>query len=348
MMDAGITFRRRGKVTIRDVARHAGVSVATVSAVINRNKPVSAPLRERVERAVAELHYRPNLAARALHMPRARTLAFLLPSVSNPFFSDMVMAVEAAAHEHGYGVFVGTSGGDPAKVAFYRDRIPAMAIDGVLVAMSWDMLSGDLIPALRAHGVSVVGIGGSRSMPDIDCFSGDDVDAGRKVGRYLLALGHRRIAFLGPADSEAAALRRQGLAESLQEQGAEPDDALWMQVRGHGERQGYRGTEELLARNVHFSALVGFNDLAALGALSALEDQGFRVPERISVVGFGDTVSAFSRPKITTVAYPKEAMVRSALNRLLQRIEGSDDAPELRRFPVELRIRQSTRAAATA
>jgi len=122
--------------------------------------------------------------------------------------------------------------------------------------------------------------------------------------------------------------------------------SLCAHLQRHGEEAGHRGTEELLTRNAPLSALVGFNDLVALGALSALEDQGFSVPKRVSVAGFGDSVSAFSRPKITTVAYPKAEMVRSALDRLLDRIEGSDDAPEVRRFSVDLLIRQSTRTAA--
>jgi LacI family transcriptional regulator len=229
-------------------------------------------------------------------------------------------------------------------VAFYRERIPAMGIDGVLAVLSWDLVSGDLVPALRARGVAVVGVGGSREVPEIDCFIADDRDAGRRVGRYLSALGHTQVAFLGPPDSEAAALRFQGLAETLAAQGAEPSAELVVQLQGHGEAEGYRGAEDLLGRNARFSALVAFNDLAALGALGALEDQGLRVPERVSVVGFGDTVSAFSRPKITTVSYPKEAMVRAALGRLLQRIEGAGDAPRVQRLPVALAIRESTRA----
>jgi DNA-binding LacI/PurR family transcriptional regulator len=332
--------------TIRDVARRAGVSIATVSAVTNGGKGVSEAVRQRVWQAVAELGYRPSLVARALHSGRTQSLALLVPSVANPYFAAIVQAVERQAHARGYSLFVATSEGDPGRVASYRERILAMGIDGVLATLSWDVLEGNLVPVLLERGIPVVGVAGSRAAEGLDCFVADDLEAGRQLGRYLFGLGHRAVAFLGPPDSAAAAQRARGLEEAMAEAGVAPDPRLRVELDGHGEGSGYRGVEILLARGVRFTAVVAFNDAVALGALNALEDQGLRVPERVSVAGFGDTVSAYARPKITTVTYPKEELGRLALDRLLQRIGGWQGPPEVRRLPVGLAVRQSTRAPA--
>ena len=330
--------------TIRDVAQRAGVSVSTVSAVLTGRKPVSPALRARVEQAMAELRYRPSLLARALQTRRTESLALLVPSLANPFFTGLLRAVEQTAHAHGYSVFVGSTEGDPAKVAFYRDRLLAMGVDGVLLVLSWDIVSQGVAGSLLAEGVPVVGVAGARIVPEIDCFVSDDVEAGRVAGRYLLGLGHRRIAFVGALDSETTALRYQGLAEALDAAGVSADERLLVRARGYGEDDGYAAVTELLLRAVPFTAVVAFNDVMALGVLNALEDQGLEVPGRVSVVGFDDTTSAYARPKMTTVACPKETIGARGVARLLERIRGEGpERPEVVRLPVSLVVRASTR-----
>ena len=157
------------------MAKRAGVSVATVSAVINGSRPVSDELRKRVQQAIAELDYRPNLVARALYTRRTQSLGLLVPSITNTFFAAVVKAAEETAHEKGYAVFVGNTDGDPDKSRAYADRMLAMGVDGLLVVLSWDVVASGLIETFRSRGVPVVGVAGGRLVPDIDCFVSDDV-----------------------------------------------------------------------------------------------------------------------------------------------------------------------------
>lgn len=310
--------------------------------MVNNSKPVSEPLRRRVQDAIHELGYRQSLLARALYTKRTMTIAFLVPTISNPFFSEVLRAVEETAHANNYSVFVGCTNGDPAKVEFYKDRLIALGVDGVLAVLSWDIVNGDLINALREHNIPVVGVAGSRIIPDIDCFVSDDVGAGEQAARYLVGLGHRQIAFIGAKESQTTELRYAGLSRALSELGIEPDPRLLVQVQGYGENDAGLAISELFMQNSSFTAVVAFNDVMALGALCALEDQGFKVPGRISVVGFDDTVSAYARPRLTTVACPKEELGVQGVTKLLARIEGDDSAPTINRLPTRVVVRDST------
>jgi len=325
------------------------VSVGTVSAVLNSGAHVSDRTRARVHAAIAEMGYRPNLVARALNTKRTRCLAFLVPSISNPFFSSVLRSVERTAHASGYSVFVGSSEGESSDVQAYKERLLDMQVDGVLTVLSWDLVSGDLIETLDAHGIPVVGVAGSRTVDGIDCFVSDDVAAGEMAGKYLLGLGHRAIAFLGATDSHTTELRYAGLRQAMAHVGIEHDPALLVCMPGYGEEDAARAVEELIIRNVPFTAVIAFNDVGALGALNALEDHGFSVPGRISLMGFDDTISAYSRPKLTTVACPKTELGEQGVRRILERIAGQ--GPETRavhRLPVRLVARASTRARSDA
>lgn len=331
-------------MTIRDVARQAGVSVGTVSRVLNDHPGVRPDLRERVRSVIAETGYRPNLVARALQTRRTHTLAFLVPSIANPFFGSVLRSVERTAHGRGYSVFVGNTDGDPEKVARYRERLLAMGIDGVLAALSWDVVSGGLLPALAQQGVPVVGVSGSRIVEGVDCFVPDDVGGGEMAGRYLLGLGHRDIAFIGAVDSRTTDLRYEGLRGALAAAGVEHDPARLVRVGGYREADAAQAVQELLTGGAPFTAVVAFNDIMALGALNALEEQGLTVPGRVSLIGFDDTVSAYARPKITTVACPKEELGTRGVERLLARIGGDTGVPRVTPLPMHLVVRASTRA----
>lgn len=331
--------------TIGDVARRAGVSVSTVSKVLNERPNVRAEVRARVRAVVAELGYRPSQIARALHTKRTRTLAYLVPTIENPFFGSVLRTVEDVAHQEGYGVFVGSTHGDPARVAVYRDRLLAIGVDGVLATQSWDIVGGDLVSTLLDRGVPVVGVGGTRTTAAIDCYVPADVAGGAMAAGYLLGLGHRGIAFIGARDSRTTELRYQGVRQALAEAGSAHDADLLVRVGGFGEGDGAAAIHELLLRRVPFTAVVAFNDVVALGAQNALEDQGLRVPGRVSLVGFDDTVAAYSRPKMTTVACSKADLGEQAVRRLLARIAGDPAGPEVHPLPMHLVARASTAAA---
>ncbi len=336
------TLAREALPTIRDVARAAGVSVSSVSKVLNDKPNVSAAVRARVRAVVQELGYRPSVAARSLHSKRTQTLAFLVPSIENPFFSAVLRSVEDSAHADGYGVLVGNTHGDAARVTAYRERLLALGIDGVLFAQSWDIVSGDLLSTLRARGVPAVGVAGSRVVQDTDSFVPDDIGGGALASRYLLGLGHRRIAFLGSRDSRTTELRYAGFCQALAAAGLEHDPDLLVLADGYDERAASRAVDTLIARHLPFTALVAFNDIMALGALQALQRQGLGVPDWVSLIGFDDTVSAYACPQMTTISCSKETMGREAVRQLLRRMGGDGGALCQRRLPMGLTVRAST------
>jgi DNA-binding LacI/PurR family transcriptional regulator len=315
-----------------------------VSAVINNSRPVSAGLRARVEQAIAELEYRPSLVARALFTKRTRALALLVPSLANPFFAALLREVETTAYARDYSVFVGSTEGDPRKANAYGDRLLAMGVDGLLVSLSWDIVSSGVVASCLAHGVQVVGASGARITSAVSCFVGDDVLGGAQATKHLLELGHRRIAFLGSLHSEASRLRHAGVKQALAEAGQEADDKLFIPAQGYTEANAYQAMRRRINGNSPFSAVICFNDVMAIGAINALLDLSLAVPNDMSVIGFDDTLVAYARPKLTTVAYPTEEIGRSAAAHLIARVEGQILPPLVTRCATRLVVRESTRA----
>ena len=324
--------------TIREVAVRAAVSVATVSAVVNGSRPVRPEVRQRVEEAIRELGYRPNRLARALQTRRSRTLALVVPSLGNPLFVRLADAVETACHRSGYALFVASSQGRPARVREQAERLMGLGVDGVLAALAWDVVEGLPWAELAARGVPVVGAAGTRVVPAVDRFVVDDEDAGRLAGEHLRELGHRVVGFLGVADSLATEVRSRGVAAGLGPGGR----LVCSEALGHGEAEGAAATRELLRRAADLTAVVALNDAMAVGALEALREAGRPVPGRVSVVGFGDTVAAFAHPKLTTLAYPTDALGEQAVERLLARLHGRADPPQVCRAAARLLVRAST------
>ncbi len=160
----------------------------------------------------------------------------------------------------------------------------------------------------------------------------------------MIRLGHRHIAFIGATQSKTTELRYEGARRAFHEAGLETDDRLLVTVNSYDAQDAATAVTELLARGCTFSALLVFNDVMAVGALDALESQGIQAPEQVSICGFDDTVSAYSRPQLTTIACPSEDLGRQAVERLLQRIDGDKSPPTLHALPTRLIVRESTRA----
>jgi len=332
--------------TIRDVAKRANVSVATVSAVITGKKRVSPELRARVEDALEALDYRPNALARGLFTGKTKTIALLVPSIANPGFSKALFGVETAAMKRGYAVFVANTEGSPKQVETYIERLIEMRADGVLIALTWELAQPSIIQRLRSHGLEVVGLSGGRALSQIDCFLGDEERAGYTLGQYLARLGHKHLAFIGPGDSHVAELRLRGIAAALDAAGTSHTISR-IATDSYDAEGARRATLELIASGTNFTCLITFNDLMGTSALSALSGQGFAVPEQVSVATFGDFYASLTTPPLTTLSFSELHAGELAVHRLLDRIEEKfTGEPETVRIPLELMIRGSTRAAA--
>lgn len=328
--------------TISDVARRARVTTATVSNVITQRVPVSAKTRERVLQAIEELGYRPNLLARSLAQGKTLTLALVVPTISNPFFAEVVEEVERVADQHDYELLLSMTHNSPEEGKRHLERMASRWVDGFIVmGMAADI---DDVLALKTGGKEVV-LSVWNQDPRTEVFPMVDIDfrsAGELATRHLLTCGHRHIATI--LEEPVQLTRRQGYQTTLVEAGLSirPD---YIRQGDSSYESGYRGATELLALSTPPTAIFAGNDWMALGAIEAITSLGLHVPRDISVVGVDDiSLAAHTNPRLTTISTPKREMARAASELLLRYIQGTDipDKPLKMLVSPHLVVRQST------
>jgi LacI family transcriptional regulator, galactose operon repressor len=334
--------RSKGAVSIRDVAAAAGVSVATVSRVLSPATaavPMRKETRDRVERAIDELGYRPNDLARALLQHRTAAIGLVVPDISNPYYPPLVRGVEDVASSHGYRVVLCNTDRDPAKISGYLDTLIKTRVDGIVVAGGGWADVPDRTAVLGNYRTGLVAVG--RHLTAHPSVRIDNVAASRAAAEHLIGFGHRRIAFLGgPASSTTVQDRAQGYRDALKVAGLAGDSAA-VRYGDFTEESGYAATRELLDTSQPPTALLCANDRIALGAYAAAADAGRRVPHDVSVVGFDDTpIARYVRPTLTTVAIPTYEMGGAAVRLLLAQLQGNSE-PELETMPTQLVVRDS-------
>lgn len=328
-------------VTIREVARAAGVSVATVSRVVNGTAVVKGETRLRVEAEVARLRYSPNAAARSLITNRTSTIGVVLPDIWGEYFSEVIHGIDHAARQAGYHVLVSSSHSDVAET---RDVLRTMhgRVDGVLVMSpnaSPRELEGCLPPSLPV--VFLNSAPGRALHPSL---SVDNRGGARAMVSHLVSLGHRRLAFVtGPPSNFDASERRRGCREALRAAGLPPAAAT--EIEGDfGEESGQVAGEAIVRLSPRPTAIFAANDSMAIGVLFALRRAGLKVPEEIAVAGFDDIpIARFASPPLSTVRHDIRTLGERALARLLVGVSGEGPAPAAREvLPIRLVLREST------
>ncbi|MBB5422378.1 DNA-binding LacI/PurR family transcriptional regulator [Paraburkholderia atlantica] len=308
--------------TLSEVARHAGVTPATVSNVLRNRGRVGETTRQRVLDAVAALGYRPHLAARALAEGRAPTLALMVSSIANPFYPEFALAVERAARASGHFVIICNTNEDPLSGRAYLDQIAGTLSEGVLVTNA-NLDFADLHKT-EARGTPVVLCMWERPSepPGLPCVAVDFRLAGKLAAEHLLELGHRRIgAIVGSKASGIHATRYEGFVDALRAAGVPKNRVRHGLDTIHG---GYLAARALLEADPQLSAIFVTNDLPALGAMHAAADLGLRVPHDLSVIGITDIqLARESRPALTTVAVPTVEVAGLAVELLRELIETS-------------------------
>lgn len=323
--------------SIRDVAEHAGVSIATVSHVLNDTRPVSAATTGRVNAAVEALGYRPNRVAKSLRTSRSTTIGMLVPDNANPFFAEMARGVEHAAFDRGYNVMLCNTEGDADKERRYGDALIENRIAGV-VLITADRTSR-LVDDLHAAGVPVVVLDRDLDRVDVDAVLPRHHDGAVAATEHLVGVGHRRIGCIASETGGTAATERlRGFREAIEEAGVES-------VLAFGDFQyegGHQAARELLAAPDSPTAIFACNDLMAIGALRAAQELGLAVPNDVSIVGFDDVAQAsYTAPALTTVAQPTERIGAIATELLLRRIDDPTATPDQRYVDTELVVRES-------
>ncbi|MDX2160347.1 MAG: LacI family DNA-binding transcriptional regulator [bacterium] len=329
-------------VTIRDVAKRAGVAPITVSRVINKTGYVSDETRERVETAIAELHYIPNSLSQSLRFKKTNTLALIVSDITNPFWTTVTRGVEDASSEDDLSVILCNTDEQQDKLESYVNLLLQRQTDGfLLVPISRD--SG-LIQRIQRRGVPVVVL--DRPVPGsgADSVYGDSEGGAYALVRYLLDLGHRRIGLLtGPLKIATSERRLKGYQRALTEFGIPADPGLIL-AGEFKQTSGYEMVQRMLRTvNPLPTALFAANNLIAVGAMQALHEYGARVPDDISLVTFDDLPLFLGAPFLTLAAQAPYELGWTAAKRLIAHLKGeADDAPKDIVLPVQLMIRASS------
>ncbi|KGJ88303.1 LacI family DNA-binding transcriptional regulator [Colwellia psychrerythraea] len=293
--------------TIKDVARVAGVSVASVSRVLNNGPKVSKATIEKVTRVMQELNYSPNANARALVTQKSTTLGVVIPNLVDPFFASLAQGVEQVARQKNMQLLLST-GLVSAETEMQAINLLIERRCEVMVIHS-KKLSDQALIALANQVPGLVLIDRYIEAIAQRCIWLDNLEGGRIAARHFLALAHKNVACISSKyQIDDPRLRLQGFQSELLSAGVDIEPELI----AYGEptlQGGEIAVQKLLASGKSFSALFVYNDAMAIGAISALEDNGFKVPSEISVLGFDDVLlSRYSRPKLSTLNYPVEEM----------------------------------------
>lgn len=326
--------------TIKDVAREAGVSTATVSRVFNDNPAVSDDTRRRVRDVATKLNYWPNGVARSLITSRTHALGVLLPELHGEFFSEVIHGIDLAARRAGFHLLVSSFHSDTegliAALRSIRGRV-----DG-LVVMAPDIEGRATIQACVGE-LPVVLLNPGEEPPDCDTLSVANFEGARSAVRHLIALGHRTVATVtGPHRNVEARQRLEGYRFALRESGIVPETSL--EIRGDfTEPSGYEAAATLLALRPRPAAVFAANDSMAVGLVGALNDAGVQVPQDLAVVGFDDTpIARYMTPALTTVHVDAFELGERALDRLLERASGGRGSPARHEIvPATLVVRAS-------
>lgn len=329
------------QASIRDVAERAGVSIATVSRTVNHIPTVDAELARRVWQAVEEVGYIPNTQARALVSGRSRFLGLIVSEITNPFFPALIEEFERQAGDAGYEVLIGATNYEPARTEQVVRRMLQRSVDGVAV-MTFG-IEEEQIERLVAQSFPLVFVDAAPERDNIHILEIDYARGIEQAVEHLLALGHRRIAFIsGPLRLRSARARRDAFVHALDAHQLNLP-AGYLIEGTHTMHGGEQATEQLLQCTDRPTAVICSNDLTAIGVLHALHAHSIPVPAAISVIGFDNIpFTRFMLPPLTTVEMSCRQLAKSAFAALQASIEGEVQSP--RRWPVttELVVRQST------
>jgi DNA-binding LacI/PurR family transcriptional regulator len=332
----------RKRLDIRDVARHAGVSIATVSRTINAVPTVDRELAARVQRSIRELNYFPNTQARSLVSGRSRLLGLLISEITNPFFPELIQGFEDSAVEHNYELLIGSTNYDPRRMEACIRRMVERNVEGVAV-MTFG-IEGPLLDELVARNIPMVFV----DMP-VNGLRAEallvDYDTGiLQAIEHLCELGHREIAFItGPMMQRSCQLRQEAYLKAMGACGLPVRKRLMLEG-DHTLAVGTQAAERLLGMEPRPTAVLCSNDMMAIGVLRRLAAEGLQVPGDISVVGFDDIqLASYVYPSLTSVRMARSDLARGAFSVLRGYIEQPEVAVRQEvRIPTRLVVRESS------
>jgi len=335
--------------TMADIARACGVSIQTVSAVVNDRAGISDETRRRVRAVMQELDYQPNQHARTLRGYRNPMIGVIIPSITNPFFPELVRGVEDVARRSGHGLFLCNDDYEEQKALDYLGFIRANHASGLIAAPGIMESSPEIerqILALARRNVPIVLFGEHRSGMPVTSIMVDARAAVLATAQHLLDLGHRRIGIIAPPEGMAVSRERISDFQTAFATLGRPLDPALIVPGGFDMECGSMGAERLMTMADAPTAIIAANDLAAMGAIAWLQGNGHRVPDDVSVIGYDDIPFArVFQPSITTVSQPLYDMGAAAMTALIEQLEAGSSEPASDRnvwLAATLMVRQST------
>jgi len=310
--------------TIHDVAKHAGVSLSTVSRVLNTPDSVSPQTREKVENAISELHYE-KLRTESLKQPQeTKTVGLIIPDILNPFFPLLIKGIEHVSKIHNYSLILYDSEDDAKLEEQHISTLCDRGVDGIILIPS---SGASHVEKLVKKGFPFLFLDRFIELDGASYVTSDNDEGAYQAVKYLLKLGHRRIAFVtGPSDLSTERSRIHGVQRALTEEGLACDDELCV-LGNYRIEDAYQAIITILRKRTDFTAIFATNDMMAFGAKQALEEQGLKIPDDISLVGYDDILFS-SIISLTSVSQPTYEMGRNAMVLLLDLINERVTTPQ--------------------
>jgi len=336
--------RAGGAVTLRDVARVAGVHPATVSRALSEETRglVNEETAKRVLKAAEKLGYQPNPIARGLKTNQSYTIGVLIPDLTNPLFPPILRGIEDRLETAGYTPLIANTDNDPERELLDSQTMRARQVDGIIAATA--RRDHRLHDALLEAGIELVLVNRRQEELPVSSATADDLMGMRLSVEHLASLGHRRIAHLaGPLDYSTGLDRYEGFHEAMRAAGLEPDPELVLVAEAFTESEGARLCGQLISDGRQFTAVAAANDLLALGCYDVFADRGVSCPADISVVGFNDMpFAARFNPPLTTIHIPHYEIGKAAAELMLERLLDGESQPRDIRLEPSLTVRGST------
>lgn len=333
-------------ITIKDVAKQAGVSHSTVSRALHGSSLISDETVERIRQIASEMGYFPSAAARSLKTNRSRALGVIVSNIDDPFFSEILQGIEEGAQERSYSLLMAASQRDPEREqAIVRD-MRERQVDGLIICSA--SFSAVQQRKLLEFGIPIVVVNNHAAEEYRYSIYHDDMDGSRQVTRHLIELGHKKIAYLGNSLSGRVTLDRlTGFRQELETAGLDIPDEYIYEVPGGNPEDGLAALSHFMELPERPTALFCFNDMLAIGVLKGLQAAGIHVPEDFSVVGFDNIVfSAYTNPPLTTLDQPKRYIGMEAARLILGLLDPVDGEKvpeqEIQKLKGKLLVRQST------
>lgn len=327
---------------LKEVAKKAGVSVATVSRVLNNRKYINTETRQKVEKAIKHFNYKPNRVAQRLRLKdgQRKLIGLLVPDIQNPFYVDVVRGVEETAYARDHAVFVGNFAQDEQKEKMYLNIMKSESIDGLIAAPAHEKDS-EVVELVKA-GLPIVCVDRGLSDVDVDVVLVDNRKGAFDAVEYLIQCGHKRIAYIGGLPQIPTTMqRKEGYEDALRKYGL-PVDPKLIRFGDSKHESGKKLTEELLELSKRPTALFTGNNLITLGALETIHNHKLKIPQDIAIVGFDDMYWSISlNPPLTAVRQPGFEIGKRAAEMLFQRVKEPDRSPVKLLLRTELIKRES-------